>query len=155
MTQPAIRPAENSDREKIVEFNLRLAEETEDKALDRPILESGVASLLDDSEKGRYFIAQLDDGTVVGQTMITYEWSDWRNGWFWWLQSVYVVPEFRKQGVFSALFAHVRELALAEPEVCGIRLYVDRNNARAQSTYGSRGFERANYEVMEMVIRDW
>jgi GNAT superfamily N-acetyltransferase len=153
MKATLIRPAEFSDRDQIVEFNFRLAEETEHRALDRSILESGVSALLRDRDKGRYYLAESDEGQVIGQMMITLEWSDWRDGWFWWLQSVYVLPECRKQGVFSALFAHVRELALAEPEVCGLRLYVDQDNSPAQSTYGSRGFHRANYAVMEMVIR--
>ena len=147
-----IRPARPGDLETVVDFNQRLALETEDKQLDRETLTAGVAALLENPEKGRYFIAESETAEAAGQLMITYEWSDWRNGLFWWLQSVYVRPEFRKQGVFSALFDHVAALARMEPEVCGIRLYVENENAPAQATYGARGFERANYEVMELAF---
>lgn len=152
MASFSIRSASESDGDRIVEFNQRLALETEGKQLDPATLNSGVAALLADPEKGRYFLAESGTGKVIGQLMFTYEWSDWRNGLFWWLQSVYVVPEFRKQGAFSALFDHVSELARADPEVCGIRLYVENENAPAQATYGARGFDRANYEVMELVF---
>ena len=108
----------------------------------------GVAALLADPDKGRYFLAESKSGEPIGQLMITYEWSDWRNGLFWWLQSVYVTSEFRKQGVFSALLGEVSKLAESEPDVCGIRLYVDKNNGSAQATYQARGFEHANYELM-------
>lgn len=154
MAPVSIRPATSSDREQIVEYNFRLAEETEGRFLDCSTLGSGVAALLEDPEKGRYFLAQTEAGEVVGQLMITYEWSDWRNGMFWWLQSVYVIPEFRKRGAFSALFNHVSRIARADPEVCGVRLYVDQENAPARATYGARGFERANYEMMELVFSD-
>lgn len=158
MTSFIIRPATPSDEECIVDFNLRLAEETEGKTLDRAVLESGVAALLSNPDKGRYFVAEAASGQVIGQVigqvMITYEWSDWRNGLFWWLQSVYVAKECRQQGVFSALFDHIAQLASEEPQVCGIRLYVDKENAPAQATYGARGFERANYEVMELVFTE-
>lgn len=154
MASLLIRSAIASDSDRIVDFNLRLADESEGKALDRPTLESGVAALLEDPGKGRYFLAESESGDLIGQMMITYEWSDWRNGLFWWLQSVYVKPEFRKQGVFSSLFQHVSKLARADSAVCGIRLYVENENAPAQATYHARGFERANYEVMELVFSE-
>jgi len=147
-----VRPATLTDLETIIGFNAQLALETEGKQLDRATLQAGVAALLEDSEKGRYFIADTESGEAAGQLMITYEWSDWRNGLFWWLQSVYVRPEFRKQGVFSGLFDHVAGMARSQPGVCGIRLYVENENAPAQATYGARGFERANYEVMELAF---
>ena len=152
MASLSIRPATPSDGVGIVDFNFRLAVESENKTLDRSTLESGVAALLEDPGKGSYFLAATGSGEIVGQLMITYEWSDWRNGLFWWLQSVYVIPEFRKQGVFTELLNHVSALALGDPEVCGIRLYVDKDNAPAQSTYGARGFEHGNYELMEQVF---
>ena len=147
-----IRPANHSDLSYIVDFNSYLCEETEGKSLDRTILESGVAALLADPEKGRYFLAESRSGERIGQIMITYEWSDWRNGLFWWLQSVYVTAEYRKRGVFSSLLKEVSKLAEADSEVCGIRLYVDKGNAPAQATYQARGFEHANYELMEVVF---
>lgn len=147
-----IRPAVSADLETIVDFNERLALESEGRQLVRTTLASGVVALLEDSEKGRYFIAETETGETAGQLMITYEWSDWRNGVFWWLQSVYVRPTFRKQGVFSALFDHVAAQARDEGDACGIRLYVENENAPAQATYHARGFERANYEVMELAF---
>ena len=101
---------------------------------------------------GRYFVAETD-GRPVGQLMLTYEWSDWRNGVFWWIQSVFVEPQQRGSGVFSALFRHVHEQARKRPEVCGLRLYVDRANGRARSVYGHLGLHSTNYDVMETVFR--
>ncbi|NNE90598.1 MAG: GNAT family N-acetyltransferase [Verrucomicrobiales bacterium] len=144
-----IREATLSDSDVIVEFNTRLATETEDHNLDREILTAGVGALLEDSSRGQYFVAESPEGEVIGQLMFTFEWSDWRNGQFWWLQSVYVRPDSRKHGVFSALLAHVTELAERDPDVCGIRLYVEKENIAAQSTYRARGFIQPNYEVME------
>src|SRR5438128_1174688 len=100
-----IRPATLDDADVIVEFNRRLAEESEGKALDLSLLRPGVEAGLADPNKGVYFVAE-DDGVLVGQIMITAEWSDWRNGWFWWIQSVYVCPDHRRRGVFRSLFKH-------------------------------------------------
>jgi GNAT superfamily N-acetyltransferase len=143
-----VRPATLSDHAAIVEFNLQLAAETEDKALDRQRLSRGVAALLGDPAKGRYFVAEVD-GTVVGQMMHTWEWSDWRNGMMWWLGSVYVVPEHRGGGVFRALFECVLALAQADPEVVGLRLYYEQRNSAARNVYARLGFEPAGYEVLE------
>lgn len=144
----AVRPASLADAAVVCEFNRLLALESEGKTLDPALLEPGVRQALADDHKGRYFLAVLDD-RIVGQLGITYEWSDWRNGWFWWIQSVYVRPEARRRGVFRSLFQHVLESANAEPHVIGIRLYVERENQAAHRTYESLGLELTTYEVME------
>jgi GNAT superfamily N-acetyltransferase len=143
-----IRRATPADLNTIVEFNLRLAEESEGKALNRELLGAGVAAALDDPSKGPYFLAE-DDGQVVGQMQVTTEWSDWRNGWFWWIQGVYVRPAARRRGVFRSLYQHVAAAAKADPEVIGLRLYVERDNHRAQQTYVNLGMEWTTYGVME------
>jgi len=107
----------------IADFNQRLAKETENLRLDPACLGPGVAALLQDPAKGVYYLAETG-GAVVAQVMITYEWSDWRNGNLWWLQSVYVKREFRRLGIFRALFRHITELAHAQKDVCGVRLYM-------------------------------
>jgi len=111
-----LRDATREDEAIIAEFNSRLARETEHRSLNSAILLAGVRSLLSDPGKGRYFVAE-HAGKVVGQLMITYEWSDWRNGWFWWIQSVYVDGSFRGKGVFKRLFDHVTILSQADKEV--------------------------------------
>src|SRR6516162_4957287 len=141
---PSVRRAGPAEAAVIVEFNLRLAEETEGKSLDPAVLAAGVADGLADPHKALYFVAE-EGGAVVGQLMLTREWSDWRNGWLWWIQSVYVRPEARRRGVFRALYLHVYEAARADPEVIGIRLYVERENHAAQQTYLRMGMEWANY----------
>jgi ribosomal protein S18 acetylase RimI-like enzyme len=143
-----IRPATSSDASRIAEFNCRLAEESEGKTLDGPTVLAGVGVLLDTPGHGRYFVAE-NGSEIVGQLLITFEWSDWRNGQFWWLQSVYVVPSYRRQGIFSMLYSHVASLAEQDPSVCGLRLYVDERNERALDAYRSLGLDYAGYRVME------
>ena len=104
-----------------------------------------------DHSKGRYWVAEAD-GMIVGQIMVTYEWSDWRNGMIWWIQSVYVHGDYRRSGVFSALYRHVETLAKQDPRVCGIRLYVERGNRRAQRTYASLGMVMTDYQVMQTIF---
>jgi GNAT superfamily N-acetyltransferase len=145
---PTVRPATPADAETVCDFNRRLAHESEGKALDLATLAPGVAAVLADPHKGRYFVAETD-GQLAGQICVTYEFSDWRNGWFWWVQSVYVRPEFRRRGVFRALFRHVEDAARADPGVIGIRLYVERDNTPAHQTYLNVGFAWAGYHVME------
>ena len=142
-----IRNAEATDWATIAEFNRALAAETEDKELDWDILVAGVRRLLDDTAKGRYFIAEVE-GRIVGTTMITYEWSDWRDGWIWWIQSVYVHPDFRGQKVFSRLYRHIETLAEAEA-VRAVRLYVLTSNERARATYLKLGMHESGYTVLE------
>ncbi|NNF67011.1 MAG: GNAT family N-acetyltransferase [Gammaproteobacteria bacterium] len=145
----SIRTAIPADTETVADFNYRLALETEQKQLDRARLDPGVAAMLQDNNKGLYFLACKEDN-IVGQLAITFEWSDWRNGWFWWFQSVYVVPEARGDGVFSMLFDHVLDKARARPDVCGLRLYVDKDNNSAQTVYLARGMKKTSYHVMEL-----
>jgi ribosomal protein S18 acetylase RimI-like enzyme len=147
----SLRLANSSDAAIIVDFNCRLASETEGKQLDRRTVERGVATLLADPRHGRYFVA-CDDGRVIGQMMHTYEWSDWRNGQIWWLQSVYVAADYRKRGVFRALFEHVLQTAEADPGVVGVRLYVEEGNESAQAAYHKLGLEEAGYHVMERMF---
>jgi GNAT superfamily N-acetyltransferase len=144
-----IHQASVSDAAFIADCNLRLAMETEQRQLDPERVTAGVQALLDDPGKGIYFIASRD-GALTGQLLITYEWSDWRNGNFWWIQSVYVVAQFRGGGVFRALFEHVHALAKARNDVCGLRLYVDNHNQRAKGAYTRLGMSRADYEMFEM-----
>jgi len=144
-----VRPATADDADFLAHGNAAMALETEHKRLDPAVVGAGVHAALADPAKGRYFIAE-SDGRRVGQLMFTYEWSDWRNGTFWWIQSVYVLPEARRNGVFRALFRHVEQLAESDPAVCGIRLYVERENDRAQATYRHCGLHDAGYAVMEV-----
>lgn len=144
-----IRQAVVSDAEVIADFNSRLAMESEGKTLDQKTLLPGVQALLQDANKGIYYLACDEAGEAIGQIMHTYEWSDWRNGWFWWIQSVYVVAEHRGRGVFTTLFEHVREQARRQGNVIGIRLYVEDNNTRAHKVYERTGFESAGYFVLE------
>ncbi len=143
-----IRAARPTDAEAIAANNAALALETEHRRLVPELVRAGVAAALADPARGRYFVAERA-GRVLGQIMHTYEWSDWRNGCFWWIQSVYVAQDARGQGVFRGLFAHLRTLARTEPGVCGIRLYVERDNSRAQRTYLQCGLVDSGYFVME------
>ena len=147
-----IRQAALSEASIIAAHNLKLAEESEGLRLDAARSGAGVAALLRDPAKGVYYVAEKD-GAIVGQLMITYEWSDWRNGNNWWIQSVYVRPEFRRAGVFRALFNHVRTLAEAQPEVCSVRLYVHADNVGAHHSYERLGMTRTRYEVFELDVR--
>jgi len=147
-----IRPATPADLEVIVEYNCQLALESEGKHLNREHLVPGVKNLLANPQRGRYLLAEVD-GRVVGQLMHTHEWSDWRNGDIWWLQSVYVDPAFRRQGVFRALHARVEAEALQDPGVVGIRLYVEEQNTRAHATYAAMGMQPGGYFVLERWLR--
>ena len=143
-----IRDADARDGDLLVRFATAMARETEGLALDPAVLGPGVAALLADPRKGRVFVLE-EDGTAVATLMLTTEWSDWRDGWWWWIQSVYVAPEARRLGVFRALYAHVEAEARATPGVCGLRLYVENANARAQATYAALGMVDAHYRVFE------
>jgi GNAT superfamily N-acetyltransferase len=147
-----IRTATKEDLPFVAAANAALATETEGQTLDPDLLQPGVQAVLDDPSLGRYYVAEIE-GKVVGQLMTTFEWSDWRNGLFLWVQSVYVLPAYRGDGVFRALFGHLRELAKVDSRICGIRLYVDRSNDRAQEVYARLGMHRSNYGVMETVYR--
>lgn len=144
-----IRKANRSDAETIARFNAAMAEETEHFKLDFERLLRGVNGLFDDSDKGFYLVAELN-GEVVGQMMITYEWSDWRNGVFWWIQSVYVKPDFRAQGVFRKLYDNAVDMAKQAGNVCGLRLYVEKENERAHYVYEQLGMTLTKYDMYEV-----
>lgn len=143
-----LRRATPADAATIVEFNRRLAWESEAKALDVAVLTRGVAALFADAAKGFYTVAERN-GEVLGQTLITVEWSDWRNGWFWWIQSVYVREDARQAGVFRAIFEHLHNEAKANG-VIGLRLYVERENERAKAAYHKLGMIDTSYELLEI-----
>ena len=145
----SVRTAESRDIPVLASGNIAMALEAEHKHLDPATVERGVRAVFESPGHGRYFVAEIA-GKVVGQAMYTCEWSDWRAGDFWWFQSVYVAPEARRNGVFRALYRHVEALAKADPNVCGLRLYVERDNERAQQTYRSCGMQDAGYLVMEV-----
>jgi ribosomal protein S18 acetylase RimI-like enzyme len=142
------RGATRHDIPVIIDFQLAMARETEDVSLDRQICTRGVQAVIDDPSRGRYFVAEAG-GRVVASLLITYEWSDWRNGVVWWIQSVYVRPEWRKQGIYAGLYDYVQKIATADERVRGIRLYVDRRNTAAQEVYRRLGMNGEHYLVFE------
>ena len=153
MTAPIlIRPSTPADAPVIAGFNARLAQETEHLQLDPTRLRAGVDAVLADANKGTYWVAEAG-GEVVGQLMITFEWSDWRNGSFWWIQSVYVRADWRLRGVFKALYKRVQQQAKSRNDVCGLRLYVERNNQRARQLYQRLGLHPTSYELYEVDFR--
>jgi ribosomal protein S18 acetylase RimI-like enzyme len=151
MIQVQIRTATLNDLETIVRFNQNLAFESEDISLNIDVLARGVRRALTHPDLCSYFVAEIA-GQVVGQTMITSEVTDWRDGLIWWIQSVYVDQQHRRQGVFKHLYAHICKLAKARKDVRCIRLYVEEDNHHAQKTYESLGMEFTNYRVMEATI---
>lgn len=148
-TPITVRPAAIADAEFLVRGNTEMALETERLSLDMDRLRAGVHAMFDDPSRGFYLIAEID-GVRAGQMMITYEWSDWRNGVFWWIQSVYTVPEFRRRGVFRALYERAESLARADGSVCGLRLYVETHNLAAQETYRRCGMRETAYRMFEV-----
>jgi len=146
-----IRRATIADAAVIAAYNAALARESENMPLDPAIVHRGVEAVLRDATKGIYFGA-YEGGKLVGQLLITQEWSDWRNGNFWWLQSVYVHPDYRSRGVFKSLFAHALAQAQEAPDICGFRLYVDAHNRRAQEVYHRLGLKKTDYQVMERLF---
>ena len=142
------REATRSDIATIVDFQVRLATESEELDLDAAVCTRGVTALFDDPSRGRYFLAE-SGGEVIASLMTTYEWSDWRNGMVWWIQSVYVRPEFRGQRVYAGMYAHVKGLVEADDSLRGIRLYVDRRNVVAQQVYRRCGMNGEHYQVFE------
>lgn len=142
-----IRLATRDDEAVLIAFNVAMALETEGKELLPDVIGAGVRSLLANPAAGFYVIAEEE--RPVGSLMITNEWSDWRNGSFWWIQSVYVRPESRRRGIYKALYRHVQELAAQDPKVCGFRLYVEKENRSAQTTYRALGMKATRYLVYE------
>ncbi len=151
LTPFTLREAVVADHAAIVAFNQALAMESEHKVLDPLRLSPGVTRVLEDASAGRYFVAVDGAGILLGQIMITTEWSDWRNGHFYWIQSVYVAPAARRQGVYRALHQHVVTQARVRGDVVGVRLYVEPDNLRAKSTYESLGMTQT-YNVMEQPL---
>ncbi len=143
-----IRRARLTDLQTIVEFNALLASESEGVKLDLDRLRAGVATVLQDATRGFYLLAETDAGEPAGQLGLTFEWSDWRNGVFWWLQSVYVRPEYRRKGVLRALYDRILEMS-TDHGVCGIRLYVERENRAAQDAYRRLGLEQTVFHMYE------
>src|SRR5688572_26580905 len=138
MNSAIYREANHDDIQSIVRFQIAMAEETENLRLDLQVCGQGVRAVLNDARLGRYFVGEIA-GAVIASTLITYEWSDWRNGLVWWIQSVYVLPAFRNQGIYSGLYRHLQDLARSDQQVRGIRLYVDRRNSLAQQVYTRLG----------------
>jgi GNAT superfamily N-acetyltransferase len=162
MSRLFIRRATPADADTITAFNLAIAQETEGRRLNRDLVGRAVARVLADASLGVYWLAlelppagqavAAEGGKVVGQLLVTYEFSDWRDGVFWWIQSVYVDPAARRTGVYRALHRHVEEQARATGNVCGLRLYTDRDNAVAQEVYRQLGMARSGYLIYEV---DW
>jgi GNAT superfamily N-acetyltransferase len=143
-----IRKATIEDAGALVEFNEAMAEETEGKRLGTDTLAAGVRSVFEDPSRGFYVVAEAAGGPIGG-LLVTFEWSDWNNASYWWIQSVYVRPEYRKRGVYASLHRHVEDAARSDGRVCGIRLYVDRDNRRAQKVYHRLGMKLARYDFYE------
>jgi ribosomal protein S18 acetylase RimI-like enzyme len=151
-----IRLADKRDAGALVSFNQAMARETEAVELDRSVLTAGVENLLQHRQHGFYVIAEATDGEAreaAGSLMVTYEWSDWRNGLFWWIQSVYIAPHFRRRGIYRRLYEFVKELAAAQDDVRGFRLYVEKENRTAQRTYEQLGMSETHYLMYEELVK--
>ena len=149
MSPTHIRLANSSDIEALAQNHRAMAFETENKRLDEEITLRGTRAVLDDPGKGFYLIAERADH-MVGQLLVTFEWSDWRSGTFWWIQSVYVLPHARRTGVYRALHDYVLTEARRSKDICGVRLYVDKDNQHAQATYRAMGMQPAHYDIYEV-----
>ncbi len=143
-----IQKADSTHARIIAEFQIAMAWESEKFLLDRDTILNGVLAVFEDKNKGRYYVA-TDAGKVVASLLITYEWSDWRNSWVWWIQSVYVLPEYRRKGVFSAMYKFIKKKVELDNSVAGIRLYVDKANKKAISTYKKLGMTDEHYDFFE------
>jgi len=146
-----VRSATAEDTDLLARFNAAMAEETENKTLDVETVRAGVQAMFENPSRGFYLVA-VRAGTIVGSLMITTEWSDWRNGVFWWIQSVYVRPEARRSGVYTALHRTVRERASVNDDVCGLRLYVEEDNETARETYEALGMRASSYRMYEEML---
>ncbi|PQV63085.1 Ribosomal protein S18 acetylase RimI [Abditibacterium utsteinense] len=149
MTTFLIRPAAPDDAEVLADFNLEMARETERKPLERDVVLSGVRGVLENQRNGFYFLANDTAGNILGALLVTFEWSDWRDGLIWWIQSVYVVPHWRGRGVYRALYAQVKTQAQSAQNVKGLRLYVERENFGAQQVYARLGMSETPYRIFE------
>jgi GNAT superfamily N-acetyltransferase len=149
----SVRTGQEKDVETLVKFNIAMALETEQKQLTPSVVSQGVQELFENPRRGFYVIAEIE-GRVVGSCMVTYEWSDWRCGVFWWIQSVYVRPEFRRRGIFRKLYEFLKEKASNERNVCGFRLYVEQSNQTGQKTYAGVGMKETPYDLYEESFHD-
>ncbi len=147
-SETKIRIASREDAAALVRFNQAMALETEGKELDPAKISAGVASVFTDEKKGFYVVAEVGEN-IVGGLMVTYEWSDWRNAWFWWIQSVYILPEGRGQRLYSRMYDFVKTKAAADGNVCGFRLYVEHDNHHAQRVYEKLGMNASHYLMYE------
>jgi ribosomal protein S18 acetylase RimI-like enzyme len=147
-----IHIANFEDADLLVEFNQAMALETEGKRLAPGVLRSGVEAVFSDDKKGFYIVARSSDDQIVGSLMITFEWSDWRGKWFWWIQSVYILPEFRGRGIYRLLYEFVKETARDRQNVCGFRLYVEKENTNAQNVYEKLGMKPSHYLMYEETL---
>ncbi|WP_319229508.1 GNAT family N-acetyltransferase [Draconibacterium orientale] len=143
-----IRQATLQDHKTLVTFQLAMAHETEGIELHAPTVEKGVEAVLNDSNKGHYYVAEIN-GQVVSSLLSTFEWSDWRNGTILWIQSVYVSPEFRRKGVYRKMYAHIKDRVMKADNLNGIRLYADKTNVAAQNTYENLGMNHDHYVTFE------
>jgi GNAT superfamily N-acetyltransferase len=143
-----IREGRPVDASTIVDFQIRMARETEDLGLDPATVRRGVAAVLDDPRRGRYWVVE-EGGELLASTLITTEWSDWRNGDVWWIQSLYVVPEARRRGIFRAIYAHLKQQVEESPDLKGLRLYVEKDNDRARRAYEAMGMSADHYVLYE------
>ncbi len=147
-----IRIATREDAINLVEFNQAMALETEGKRLETAVLQSGVEAVFGDEKKGFYVVAEDEAGKIIGGLMITFEWSDWRDKWFWWIQSVYILPEMRGRKIYSRLYDFVKEKARKNGDVCGFRLYVEQENSNARKVYEKCGMQVSHYKMYEEMI---
>jgi ribosomal protein S18 acetylase RimI-like enzyme len=153
MSDIKIRRADPADASVLIDFNTEMAYETEGKELDRDVITAGIQKLLNNNSLGFYVVAEIN-GEIAGSLMITTEWSDWRNGDFWWIQSVYVRPEYRRRGIYRSLYEFIKQSAGKTPDVCGFRLYVERDNSAARKTYESLGMHETSYRLFEEIRAD-
>ncbi len=149
-----VRLAQKEDARFIVDFQILMAEETEHLALDRPTVEKGVQAVFDDASKGTYWVAEIE-GQIVGCLLTVPEWSDWRNGRVLWIHSVYVVPAMRRSGVFRAMYETLKKTVELSTDLCGLRLYVEQENERAQHVYRALGMGNTRYHLFEWMRDGW
>jgi ribosomal protein S18 acetylase RimI-like enzyme len=143
-----VREATHEDARIIAAFQLAMASETEQLMLDPEVVDKGVRSVFDDPGKGKYYVTEINN-EVVGSLMTTFEWSDWRNGTVLWIQSVYILPQFRRKGAYRKMYLFLQEKVLADQNLRGIRLYVDLSNSKAQTTYLNLGMNADHYQTFE------
>ena len=139
-----------ADIETIAQFQINMAMESEGYKLNQEQIVRGVSAVMSDANKGTYFVARVD-GIAVGSLLLTREWSDWNNCWYWWVQSVYVMPQYREQGIYRTMYSHVKGMAQSE-NVSQVRLYVDKSNYNAQRVYQKLGMQECHYLMYEEVI---